>query len=143
MIACLAFAAAFITGCAAKRDEMPPIPDASGGLSSLSVPLEVKEFEVVDVGGYRGIFLKLSRLPDSVAHFEQSDPASIVIEIKGPTGGESPEEAFTGGDTLVQRVRVARTFGSLQVAIDFADDPPSYTVHTMADWIMVRFTPQG
>jgi hypothetical protein len=104
--------------------------------------LEVREFQVVHAGAYRGIFLKLSRLPDSVVHHRQSDPASIVLEISGPTGGEFPEEVFPGGDTLVSSVRMVRMYGKLQVAIDFqADDAPSYTVHTMADWILVRLAP--
>lgn len=136
-------AASLFVGCS-KRAALPASGATADALKSLSVPLEVREFEVVQADGYRGVFLKLSRLPDSVAHHEQSDPASIVLEISGPTGGESPEEAFPGGDTLVSRVRIVRTFGKLQVAIDLqSDDAPPYTVHTMADWIMVRLAPAG
>jgi hypothetical protein len=132
-------AAALFVGCAKKA----PAPEsAPADFSSLSVPLEVREFQVVHTEEYRAIFLKLSRLPDSVGHREQSDPASIILEISGPTGSEAPEEVFPGGDILVSRVRIARSFGVLHVAIDLAsDDAPDYSVHTMADWIMVRLAP--
>jgi hypothetical protein len=83
--------------------------------------------------------LKLSRLPDSIQHSSDGDPARIVLEIRGPTGGEGPEEAFPGGDSLVSRVRVAPRPGVLWVSLDLVgNDVPAYTVHNMADWVMVR-----
>jgi hypothetical protein len=135
--------AALFVGCA--RHARPPAPSTTQapGLDSLSVPLDVSEFHVVAAEGFRSLFVKLSRLPDAVNHHEQGN-GSIVLDITGPTGGESPEESFPGGDTLVAGVRVSRTYGMLRVAIDLASqDMPSYTVHTMADWIMVRFAPEA
>lgn len=130
-----------IASCA-RRD--PLMPKKSGGLleeslPGVSIPLEVREYDVLNESGYRGIFLKLSRLPDSIEHNSGSDPARIVLEIHGPTSGELPEEAFPGGDTLISRVRVASRPGVLWVSFDLqGDEVPAYSVHSMADWIMVR-----
>jgi hypothetical protein len=142
VLACGAVVAALLPGC--SKHARVPAPAAIQGENApaLAVPLDVQEFQVVSAEGFRGVFVKLSRLPDAVAHRNEGG-ASIVLEISGPTGGESPEQAFPGGDNLVSSVRVSRTYGKLRVAIDLAsDDAPSYTVHTMADWIMVRFAPE-
>ncbi len=88
------------------------------------------------------MFLNLSRLPDSVAHRSETHPARIVLDIKGPTGAETPEVAFPSGDTLVSRMRVSRQPGILRVVLDLqGDEPPEYSVHIMADWIMIRLAP--
>lgn len=136
----------FVAGCA-KRGPLAE-PGKGGGLleeslPGLSIPLEVRDYDVLNESGYRGVFLKLSRLPDSVQSSSDDNPARIVLEIKGPTAGEGPEEAFPGGDTLISRVRVAPRPGVLWVSLDLqGDDVPPYTVHSMADWIMVRLTPE-
>jgi hypothetical protein len=137
-----ACAVMFVAGCA-KRDPLGE-PGKSGGLlkeslPGLSIPLEVRDYDVLNESGYRGIFLKLSRLPDSIQSSSDSNPARIVLEIKGPTVGEGPEEAFPGGDTLISRVRVVPRPGALWVSLDLQGDKvPEYTVHSMADWVMVR-----
>jgi hypothetical protein len=135
--------AVLLVASCAKRDPLAD-PGKSGGflqesLPGLTIPLEIREYDVLNESGFRGIFLKLSRLPDSIQHSSDNDPARIVLEIRGPTAGEGPEEAFPGGDTLVSRVRVAPRPGALWVSLDLAGNRvPEYTVHSMADWVMVR-----
>lgn len=137
----------FVAGCA-KRDPLAKADKSSGlleeSLPGISIPLEVSDYDVLNESGYRGVFLKLSRLPDSVQSSSDSDPARIVLEIKGPTAGEGPEEAFPGGDSLISRVRVAPRPGVLWVSLDLVGQSvPEYTVHSMADWIMVRVVDPG
>ena len=116
--------------------------NASLGLEKLSVPLDLQEVEVGKGRGYRAIFLKLTRLPDSVSYSSASNPARIILEIKGPTGTHSPEERIPSGDDFASRLRVSRDLGLLRVVVDIhADDPPVYSVHNMADWIMIRLSP--
>jgi len=140
-------ALAVILSLAAGCSQRAPIGDDSGGsevdtnaLARLSAPLDLNQFEVVASGaGYRGVFLRLSRFPDSITAVDQSNPAQIILSISGPTGAETPEETFPGGDTLVSRVRVTREIGMLRVVLDLAASaPPKYTVHQMGDWVMVR-----
>jgi len=131
-------------GCSALHD---PIKGESASefehsLTALSVPLDLRDYHVVNAAGRRGVFLKLSRIPDAVEDHGESGPPRIVIDIKGPTGTETPEEEFPGQDTLVSRVHVARHFGVLRVVLDLqGDDMPPYTVHQMADWVMIRIGP--
>ncbi len=110
-----------------------------------SAPLDLRQFEVVaSGGGYRGVFLKLSRFPDSVVATQYDDPARIVVDVRGPTGTESAEEAFPGNDSLVNAVRVSREIGLLRIVLDIAGDhSPDYTLHRMADWIMIRIPPRS
>lgn len=137
-------AAVLAGGCSTKRaavDELgakdAPLPDT---LAAYSVPLDLREFDVVEAeGGQRGVFLKLSRLPTGVTATSQSDPPRIIVDIQGPTGTESPEEVFPGGDTLVTHVGVSRTAGWLRVILDLqGDGTPQFAVFPMADWVMVR-----
>ena len=144
---CGALALAVLTGgCVTRKpaDELGAHDaDVAASLATINVPLDLREFEVVSAeGGYRGVFLKLSRLPTAVTHSSQSDPARIVLDIQGPTGTESGEEVFPGGDTLVTTVQVTRQLGSLRVVLDLqADSPPDYQVFPMADWVMIRLNP--
>ena len=137
-------AVAFLGACSqraplADPNEEAAVPDS---LPGISIPLGLSDFEVVRADGRRGVFLKLSRLPDSVTHRSETDPARIILEIKGPTGSEEAEKSFPGGDTLVSQMRVSRQLGTLRIVIDLlGDDLPKYSVHTMADWIMVRLGP--
>lgn len=139
-------AALIAGGCAVRHpsDELGAqesvLPDSIPGTT---IPLDLREFEVVDAeGGYRAVFLKLSRLPTAVTHSSANAPARIEIDIKGPTGSPSPEEVFPGGDTLVTRMRISRDTGMLRVVLDLeGDDVPEYAVFPMADWIMVRLKP--
>lgn len=139
--AALAAVLLLAAGCAQRApldDTVEPVPNE--GLAKLAAPLDLSQFEVVSSGGgYRGIFLRLSRFPDSISASQSSDPAQIILDIAGPTGAESPEETFPGGDTLVSRVRVSRALGNLHIVFDLAAaDPPKFTVHQMGDWVMVR-----
>ena len=111
--------------------------------ANLGDPLDLREFEVVSAeGGFRGVFLKLSRLPTAVTHTSQSDPGRIVLDIQGPTGTESGEEVFPGGDSLVTHVQVIRQLGLLRIVLELqSDSPPEYTVFPMADWVMIRLMP--
>lgn len=127
-------------GCSRRLPTPPPAETAA--LSGLSAPLDVQQFEVVSAEGYRGVFLKLSRLPESVSHHSEKNPARIVIEVKGPTGTETAEEQFPGQDSLVSGFRVSRQFGTLRIVLDLeTNEPPDYSVHVMADWIMIRLQP--
>jgi hypothetical protein len=134
-------------GCASKRtsgDELGAKEAARPpDLSTYSAPLELREFQVDTAeGGYRGVFLKLSRLPNAVSSTTESNPARIIVDIQGPTGTESPWETFPGGDTLVTHVGVSRYVGGLRVVLELSsEEPPEYGVYPMADWVLVRIKP--
>ena len=124
-------------GCASRSKVGEPLPAST--FAELSVPLNLVEFNVAGTPHARGVFLKLSRLPDSLTHRWENNPARIILEIAGPTGEESPQEVFPAGDDLVTRLEVSRTFGVLRVIIDLhGEEVPQYTVHQMADYVMVR-----
>ncbi len=147
----LACSLAVATGCSQRlpleeAGETGAPPDSiAGDLAEYSDPLDITSFEVVaSGGGYRGVFLRLSRFPEGISYSDQDSPARIVIDIQGPTGIELPEEVFPGRDSLVSKVRVTRSLGNLRVVLDLAaDEPPEYSVHRMADWVMVRMRPIG
>jgi hypothetical protein len=124
-------------GCASRSSTSEQLP--ASAFDELSVPLSLLEFNVVGTRDARGLILKLSRLPDSLTYRTEENPARIILEIAGPTGEESGEEALPGGDSLVTRLIVSRTFGILRVAIDlYSNRVPEYSVHQMADYVMVR-----
>jgi hypothetical protein len=127
------------------REGPPPL--ASQDLVEVpapSVPLEVRDFEVVQADGTRGVLIKLSRLPDGVRHHAENAPARIVLEVKGPTRDEAPEEAFPSEDALVSSLRVSRQLGTLRVTLDLrGETAPAYSVHPMADWILIRLATPG
>ena len=137
-----------LVGCSTRspskelKGEQSALP---ASLPNVSVPLDVREFEVVTAeGGYRGVFLKLSRLPSAVTHRSESDPARIVLSIAGPTGTESAAESFPSGDTVVTAMQLSRRAGELQVVLDLAaQEPPDYEVLPMADWVLVRIKPSS
>jgi hypothetical protein len=142
-------ALAVLPACTSRRsthDELGA-KDAAGqakqGLADYSAPLDLREFDVAETeGGYRGVFLKLSRLPTSVQSTSQSDPPRIIVDIQGPTGTESAEEVFPAGDTMVTHVGVTRTAGWLRVILDLqGNQMPEYGVYPMADWVVVRIKP--
>ena len=142
-----ALAAIALAGCAShgskdlagEESAMPAhLPDAA-------IPLDVREFDIVaGDGGFRGVFLKLSRLPTGVTHHSESAPPRIVLNIAGPTGSETAPESYPGGDDLVTQVQFARQIGVLQVVLDLAgDEVPQYEVLPMADWVLVRIKSSG
>lgn len=133
-------------GCSSRQHKPPDVlgaKDANLGLADYAVPLDLREFDVEATdSGYRGVFLKLSRLPSAVTATAQSDPPRIIVDIRGPTGTESPEEVFPGGDMVVSHVGVTRTEGNLRVVLELQGDQlPEYGVYPMADWVVVRIKP--
>jgi hypothetical protein len=136
-------AALLAPGCSAKKAPLDGNV-LEGKTPVVQVPLDVQDFKVLHADGHRGVLLKLSRLPDSVRHSDATNPARIVLEIGGPTGGESPVESFPSDDALVYNLRVSRSAGVLRVELDLSSDQlPPYSVHTMADYVMVRFDASG
>jgi hypothetical protein len=144
-LVCALVAATGLTGCVARKPAAEELgTDESvlpASIPGSATPLDLREFEVVDSeGGYRGVFLKLSRLPSAVTHSSANEPARVEIDIQGPTGTQSAEEVFPAGDTLITRMRVSRDPGLLRVVLDLEGDRvPEYAVYPMADWIMIRF----
>lgn len=141
-------AAVLIGGCATRQpaDELGSAEATAKPaiIPGSTMPLDLREFEVVSSeGGYRGVFLKLTRLPTTVTHSSATEPARIVLDIQGPTGIDTAEEVFPAGDTLVTRMRVTRQIGGLHVELDLVGNAvPEYGVFPMADWIMVRIKPE-
>jgi hypothetical protein len=116
--------------------------DFERGLAALSVPLDVQDYRIVNIEGYRSVFLKLSRLPDAIDDRAETNPPRVILDIKGPTGEEAPGQELPARDSLVSRVDVARSFGVLRVTLELqGNDVPPYSVHRMADWVMVRLGP--
>jgi len=132
--------ASFLPACASRAPfGVGDDSDFERSLNALSVPLDLQDYRVVSADGHRGVFLKLSRLPDALSDRTAKDPPRVILELKGPTGTEVPEQEFPGGDTLVSRVKVTRAFGVLQVTLELqGHDVPPYSVYRMADWVMVR-----
>jgi hypothetical protein len=97
--------------------------------------------------GHRAVLLRLSRLPTLVRHSTASN--RIGIEAWGPVGDtDLPERELEQSDPEISVVRVSRKQGALTVYLDFRTAAPaSYTVHEMADWILIRLNsapaPQG
>lgn len=143
---CAVATVALLGGCATKQpgDELgAKDTNVLSGLADYSAPLDLREFDVAEAeGGYRGVFLKLSRLPTSVVSTSQSDPPRIILDIQGPTGAESPEEVFPASDSLVTHVAVSRHVGWLRVILDLqGTETPEFGVYPMADWVVVRIKP--
>jgi len=133
VFACLL--AVMAAGCGAKKEAPPSIAD----LQVLALPLDVREVQLAGAEGSRGIFLRLTRFPEGVSHRAMDGPPRLVVDIKGPTGTQG-EEDLPGKDDLVSRLRVQRDFGVLRILVDLqGDHVPEYSVHPMADWIMIRF----
>lgn len=132
-----------VFSCAARAPlDMREEKHLESTLAAISVPLDLQDCRIVNADGQRGVLLKLSRLPDAVEHRVESEPPRIIVDVKGPTGTETPELVYPGGDNVVSRVSVARSFGLLRVVLELqTNTPPTYSVHPMADWIMVRLAP--
>jgi len=124
-----------VMGCA--RRLAAPTPSPSGD----QAPVTLRNLQVATVDGHRAVLLRLSRLPTLVRHSSGSHPARIMIQAWGPVGdGDLPERTLAQVDPQITQVRVSRHQGGLNVILDLnSEDPPPYSVHEMADWIMVRF----
>jgi hypothetical protein len=139
----LAVCALLASGCAARH---VPLGDSPGEkstaklLGGLVVPLAVRSFDISAADGERGVFFKLSRVPDGITESHDSDPGRIILKVAGPATGEDlAPQWYPGADTLVSQIQMSRTSGQLQSVLQLSTpDPPPYSVHQMADWIMVR-----
>lgn len=80
-----------------------------------------------------------------VRHSESTGPARITVQAWGPAGAEDlPERTLPQTDATVSLVRVSRKDGALRITLDLvAAAPPAYSVHQMADWIMIRLLENG
>jgi hypothetical protein len=137
-----------LIGCTAKpKPGVEPITTGTADelFAGLAAPLAVQSFSVSTSEGRRGVFLKLSRIPERVTSHDESEPARIVIDAEGPAeGADMPVQTFAGGDTLVSQLHVSRTGGDLRMVLELSSvEVPLYSVHQMADWVMVRFVSKG
>lgn len=104
-------------------------------------PVALRNLEITTADGHRAVLLRLSRLPTSVRQSSSNRPARITVQAWGPPGdADLAERDLPQIDPQITDVRVSRTSGALNVVIDLkGDEPPPYTMHQMADWIMIRF----
>ena len=85
-------AVALLPACAGKRssrDELGAKEAAASAtpLSDYSAPLDLREFDVAETeDGYRGVFLKLSRLPTSVVSSSRERSAAHHCRHSGTDG---------------------------------------------------------
>jgi hypothetical protein len=131
---CLLLFLLFAAGCAQKLGVPSPSPTGA------EAPVALRNLQVVSVDGHRAVLLRFSRVPTMVRQSSGKDPGRIVIQAWGPSGdGDLPERTLPQMDPEINDVRVSRHDGALEVVLDFKSlEPPSYSVHEMADWIMVR-----
>jgi hypothetical protein len=124
-----------VLGCSHRM--VAPTAAPSGN----EAPLSLRNFEVTQADGHRAVLLRLSRPPTLVRQSSSSRPARITVQAWGPPGdADLPERNLPEIDPEIEAVRVSRKSGALNVVIDLrGDQPPAYTVHQMADWIMIRF----
>lgn len=117
-------------GCAFIGGEASPPEDA----------VTLRNLQIESVDGQRAVLLRLSRLPTRVLHSSATAPARITVQLSGPAGeGDLAEQALPQTDSQISQVRVEREAGELRVTLDLRGDaPPPYSVHEMADWIMIR-----
>jgi hypothetical protein len=135
-LAVVALAAA-LGGCAQNlgRPSASPTGDEA--------PVTLRQVQILQTAdGHRAVLLRLSRLPTLVRHSAQTAPARIQVEAWGPVGeGDLSERELEQADPDISVVRVSRKDGALRVSVDFrSSPPPAYTVHEMADWIMIRLS---
>jgi hypothetical protein len=105
-------------------------------------PVALRNFEVTSADGHRAVLLRLSRQPTQIRQSSSSRPARITLQAWGPPGdSDLPERDLPQTDPQITDVRVSRKSGALTVVIELnSEKPPEYTVHQMADWIMIRFS---
>jgi AMIN domain len=104
-------------------------------------PVSLRNLQLATIDGHRAVLLRLSRLPTLVRHSSSTRPARITVQAWGPVGdSDLPERNLPQADPQVTDVRVSRDNGALRIVLDLnGDEPPAYSVHEMADWIMIRF----
>jgi hypothetical protein len=103
-------------------------------------PVTLRDLQIDNTDGHRTVLLRLSRVPTAVRHSSSRNPAEITVEAWGPLGdGDFPERNLPQSDDQIRSVRVSRNKGTLTVVLDLqGNQPPPYSVHEMADWIMIR-----
>ncbi len=133
------FCVVALAGCAASLAAPSASPTGD------QAPVTLRNLQIETANGHRAVLLRLSRLPTQVRYSSSSRPARISIQAWGPPGDEDlPERALTQIDPQIAQVRVSRKRGGLNIVLDLqGDEPPAYSVHEMADWIMVRFAAPG
>ena len=124
----------WLAGCGLRM--AAPTATPTGG----EAPVTLRNLEVATVDGHRAVLLRLSRLPMLVRHSSGKHPGHIVVQAWGPRGeGDLPERTLPQVDPQITQINVSRKDGALRVVFAFqSDEPPAYTVHEMADWIMIR-----
>ena len=130
----------FAVGCSHRFAAPTPAPSGD------QAPVALRNLQVSTIDGHRAVLLRLSRLPTLVGHSSSRGPARITVQAWGPVGdGDLPEHNLPQLDQQITQVRVSRHQGALLVVVDLkGDEPPPYSVHQMADWIMIRFaTPES
>jgi hypothetical protein len=124
-----------VVGCAQRLSAPTAAPTGD------QAPVELRNFQVTTVDGHRAVLLRLSRLPTLLRYSDSRRPVGITIQAWGPVGdADLPERSLPAEDEQITGVRVSRHDGALRVVLDLnGDEPPAYSVHQMADWIMIRF----
>ena len=130
---------AVVSGCGAAI--WSPTPAAVG----VDEAITLRDVQVEAAGEHRAVLLHLSQTPSQVRYGDTRNPAAITIEAWGPPGNfDLPERTLPQSDALVSQVRVSRDEGCLRVTIDMqAGELPAYSVHEIADWVMVRIQGAG
>ena len=130
--------------CSKTVTPPPPLPPADAGVSAAALadpsPVTLRNLQVTTIEGNRAVLLRLSREPYGLSYAAENDPGRIIVRASGPPGeADLPERSLQQLDVQIADVRVSRTQGTLQVAIDFKTDAvPPHSVHQMVDWVMIR-----
>lgn len=107
--------------------------------SAGQAPVALQNLRVDTVDGHRAVFLHLSRVPTAVRNSSSSNPARITVRVWGPNGEDLPAKVLPEIDPQISKVRISRQQGILRIELDMkGTTPPPYSVHEMADWIMIR-----
>ena len=124
-----------VAGCGTSL--IRPTASPSGN----NAPVALRNLELSAIDGHRAVLLRLSRVPTVVRQSSSERPVQIIVQAWGPEGdADLPERTLPEADPLISQVRVSRTAGRLSVIFDLqADKVPTFSVHEMADWIMIRF----
>lgn len=122
-------------GCAGRVTAPTATPSGD------QAPVALRNLQMATIDGHRALLLRLSRLPTQVRYSDSRRPAQIIVQAWGPIGDEDlAERTLPQIDPLISQVRVSRSKGGLRVVLDLqGDEPPPFSVHEMADWIMIRF----
>jgi hypothetical protein len=123
-----------MVGCASRMAAPTATPTGD------EAPVTLRNLQVTTVDGHRAVLLRLSRQPTLVRHSSGRHPGQITVQAWGPAGdSDLPERTLAQVDPQIAQISVSRKEGALRVVFAFqSDEPPAYSVHEMADWIMIR-----